>query len=316
MVASVAAKKGQKAEKASLARKTSSGGEVSPLDVSKPYEPVAPPRVVDEKPEAAGKLVPMPNQLYQGDSIETLSKWQDDYFHSCITDPPYNIARDRKGLSWAFSSHVTIDSEWDRFTTSEYEEWTAAWLKEVCRVTKENGNIFIFGSYHNIYQIGAIAARMDLRIVNSIIWAKPNAQPNITCRMFTESTEQVLWLCNNTQKKAKNWTFHYKHMKELNGGKQMRNFWEIPLTPPRERTHGKHPSQKPLRLMERLVLAGTNEGDRVLDCFAGSGSTLLACDRLERKWVGIERDGEYCEIAHRRLDEERKQRRLLPTAPR
>ena len=178
-----------------------------------------------------------------------------------------------------------------------------------------NGNIFIFGSYHNIYTIGAIAHRMDLRIVNSIIWAKPNAQPNITCRMFTESTEQVLWLCNNTKKKAKNWTFNYQHMKELNGGKQMRNFWEIPVTPKKEKQHGKHPSQKPLRVMERLVLAGTNPGDRVVDCFAGSGSTLLACDRLERRWVGIERDTEYCEIAHRRLDEERRQRRLISVSP-
>jgi site-specific DNA-methyltransferase (adenine-specific) len=130
--------------------------------------------------------------------------------------------------------------------------------------------------------------------------------------MFTQSTEQILWLCNNSNKKAKKWTFNYHHMKELNGGKQMRNYWEIPLTPMRERKHGKHPSQKPLKLMERLVLAGTNPGDRVLDCFAGSGSTLLACDRLNRKWVGIERDEEYCGIAHRRLEDERKQRRLFP----
>lgn len=296
-------------------RRTSSwqDGEVEPLDLQKPYEPVAPP--VPAEPQATGAL-PLVNQLYQGEALSTLKTWADDYFHATITDPPYNIARDRRGLSWAFSSHVTIESDWDRFTLEEYEAFTEAWLKEVCRVTKPNGNIFIFGSYHNIYTIGAIAARMDLRIVNSIIWAKPNAQPNITCRMFTESTEQILWLCNNSSKKAKNWTFHYHHMKELNGGKQMRNFWEIPVTPMRERTHGKHPSQKPLRLMERLVLAGTNPGDKVLDCFAGSGSTLLACDRLERRWVGIERDEEYCAIAHRRLDEERRQRRLFFTAPR
>lgn len=310
MVASVAAKKS--AKKASEPKRPILDGQVPPLDEGKPYEPVAPPRVVDTRAE---RILPMPNQLYQGDALETLQKWEDKYFHATVTDPPYNIARDRKGLAWAFSSHVTIDSEWDRFTGDEYEAFTAAWLKEVCRVTKENGNIFIFGSYHNIYTIGAIAARMDLRIVNSIIWAKPNAQPNITCRMFTESTEQVLWLCNNTQKKAKNWTYNYKHMKELNGGKQMRNYWEIPVTPQREKSHGKHPSQKPLKVMERIVLAGTNPGDRVLDCFAGSGSTLLACDRLERRWVGIERDPEYCEIAHSRVDGERRQRRLFPGSP-
>lgn len=308
MVSSVAEKQSASTKREKKNKPTWMNGEVDPFDLKKPYEPVAPPHVVDKR---ADKIVPMPNQLYQGDSLRTLHKWEDDYFHATITDPPYNIARDRKGLSWAFSSHVTIDSDWDRFTLEEYEAFTEAWLKEVCRVTKPNGNIFIFGSYHNIYTMGAIAARMDLKFLNSLVWAKPNAQPNITCRMFTESTEQMLWLCNNTNKKATKWTFNYKHMKELNGGKQMRNFWEIPVTPKREKAHGKHPSQKPLRLMERLVLAGTNPGDRVLDCFAGSGSTLLACDRLDRHWVGIERDGEYCDIAHKRIDDERKQRRLF-----
>ncbi len=286
-------------------------GEVEPLDVGQPYEPVPPPKV--HQHQRSG-IIPIGNQLYQGDTVETLQSFADDTFDCAITDPPYNIAKKgKKGLAWAFSSHVTMDEQWDAYSTDEYEKFTAAWLSELCRVVKENGNIFIFGSYHNIYTIGAIATRMDLRIVNSIIWAKPNAQPNITCRMFTESTEQVIWICNNTNKKAKKWTYNYQHMKELNGGKQMRNFWEIPVTPKRERVHGKHPSQKPLRVMERLVLAGTNPGDRVVDCFAGSGSTLLACDRLDRRWVGIERDEAYCDIAHRRLDDERRQRRLLKT---
>ena len=289
-------------------------GEVDPFDLDQPYEPVKKPVKAPKSKKRAdqeAKLFPLHNQLYKGDIIEVMSKWPDNHFDACITDPPYNIASDRKGLSWAFSSHVTIQDKWDRFTPDEYEQFTVNWLEQVCRVTKENGNIFIFGSYHNIYTIGALALKMDLRIVNSIIWTKPNAQPNITCRMFTESTEQVLWLCNNSQKKAKKWTFNYHDMKELNGGKQMRNYWDIPLTPKRERIHGKHPSQKPLRLMERLVLAGSNPGDLVLDCFAGSGSTLLACDRLNRNWVGIERESEYCDIAHKRLDDERKQRRLL-----
>jgi site-specific DNA-methyltransferase (adenine-specific) len=288
-------------------------GEVDPFDLNKPYEPVRAPAPVER---CADRIIPLGNQLYQGDVMETLQSWEDNTFHHAITDPPYNIARKgKKGLSWAFSSHVTMDADWDAYSTDEYERFTAAWLSELCRTVKENGNIFIFGSYHNIYTIGAIATRMDLRIVNSIIWAKPNAQPNITCRMFTESTEQVLWICNNTNKKAKNWVYNYQHMKELNGGKQMRNFWEIPVTPMRERKHGKHPSQKPLRVMERLVLAGSNPGERIVDCFAGSGSTLLACDRLDRRWIGIERSDEYCDIAHKRLDDERRQRRLLKVSP-
>lgn len=259
-------------------------------------------------------LTPQKNTLYEGDALQLLSSWPESHFDACITDPPYNIASDRKGLKWAFSSHVTISNEWDRFSDDEYEHFTMAWLQQVARLVKENGNIFIFGSYHNIFLIGALAKRLNLRIINSIIWAKPNAQPNITCRMFTESTEQILWLCNNSPKKATKWTFNYHHMKELNGGKQMRNFWTFPVTPKREKDHGKHPSQKPLQLMERLVLAGTNPKDRVLDCFSGSGSTLLACEKLNRHWYGIERDPEYGAISNKRIIHERKQRRLSLSA--
>lgn len=318
MVAAVARKSASPARsrrKKAAPKPTWQPGEVEPLDLGKPYVPVNPPMVTTDVPSDAPRVLPMHNQLYKGDTLETLKQWPDNYFDSTITDPPYNIASDRKGLKWAFSSHVTIENEWDRFTPDEYERFTMEWMQEICRVTKPNGNIFIFGSYHNIYTIGALAGKLDLKILNSIIWAKPNAQPNITCRMFTESTEQIIWLANNPKKKATKWTFNYHHMKELNGGKQMRNYWEIPLTPKREKIHGKHPSQKPLKLMERLVLAATNPGDLVLDCFAGSGSTLMACDRLERKWVGIERDDAYCDIAHARLDDERKQRRLFKTTP-
>ncbi|MEW5850725.1 MAG: site-specific DNA-methyltransferase [Myxococcota bacterium] len=260
--------------------------------------------------QRADKVIPAMNHVYGGDAIDVMRSWEPSIFHACITDPPYNIAANRKGLSWAFSSHVTLNEDWDRFTQDEYVDFTRVWLKEVCRLVKQNGNIFIFGSYHNIYTIGAVAREMKLRIVNSIIWAKPNAQPNITCRMFTESTEQILWLCNNHEDKAKNWTFNYHDMKEMNGGKQMRNFWEIPLTPPRERTHGKHPSQKPLAVMERLVLAGTNPGDRVLDCFLGSGSTALACEIHKRNWAGIERDDGYREMTMSRVKTWRDQKQI------
>jgi len=241
------------------------------------------------------------NQVFCSEAVSLMECWPENSFDACITDPPYNIARGKKGLRWSFSSHVTMESDWDRFSLSGYERFTEKWLSEVCRVTKKNGNIFIFGSYHNIYLIGAIAQKFDLRIVNSIIWAKPNAQPNITCRMFTESTEQIIWLCNNSQKFATNWTFNYQLSKEQNEGKQMRNFWSIPITPMGERKHGKHPSQKPLQLMERIVLLATSPGDAVLDCFAGSGSTLVACQKHCRNFVGIEQNEEYCSIAKARL---------------
>lgn len=244
---------------------------------------------------------PLANQVFCADAIELMKSWPESSVDACITDPPYNIAKKKRGLTWAFSTHVTMQSDWDRFVNNDYEAFTLAWLEQVSRVTRKNGNIFIFGSYHNIYLIGALAQKLDLRIINSIIWAKPNAQPNITCRMFTESTEQIIWLVNNTHKRAAHWTFNYEEAKKLNNGKQMRNFWSIPTTPASERKFGKHPSQKPLQLMERLVMLTTNVGDLVLDCFAGSGSTLLACQKHRRDFVGIEKDPNYCAISKARL---------------
>jgi site-specific DNA-methyltransferase (adenine-specific) len=243
------------------------------------------------------------NRVFCADALALMKSWPTGCIDACITDPPYNIAKKKRGLSWAFSSHVTMQSDWDRFGNDDYELFTLNWLKEVCRVTRKNGNIFIFGSYHNIYLIGALAQKLDLRIINSIIWAKPNAQPNITCRMFTESTEQIIWLCNNTYKRASKWVFNYEEAKKLNNNKQMRNFWSIPITPASEKKLGKHPSQKPLQLMERLVALTTLPGDLVLDCFAGSGSTLVACKNQQRLYVGIEQDKTYCSIAEARLNQ-------------
>lgn len=241
------------------------------------------------------------NKIFHEDSLSLLKKWPCSIIDACIIDPPYNIARDRIGLSWAFSSHVTMKSQWDRFSHDDYKKFTLEWMKEVVRVTKKNGNIFIFGTYHNIFTIGFLAKELNLRIINSIIWAKPNAQPNITCRMFTESTEQILWLCNNDDNKAKHWTFNYEVMKTHNDGKQMRNFWIIPTTPKSERLLGQHPTQKPLKLMERIVLAATNPKDLVLDCFSGTGTTLLALKMHGRHYVGIDNNQDYIDIAKKRL---------------
>ena len=245
---------------------------------------------------------PMDNEIYEGDCLEIMRQWEDAHFDHCITDPPYNMSK-RKGLGWAFSSHVTLEEEWDKFGRDEYIEFCHQWISEVSRLVKPNGNIIIFGSFHNIYQIGFVLRQMDLKIIQHIVWFKPNAQPNITCRMFTESCEHILWVCNNPVKEAKNWTFNYDIAKKLNGGKQMRNLWEIPLTPPRERSHGKHPSQKPLAVLERLILTCTNENDLILDCFSGSSTTAVSAQAHRRRWVMIEKNPEYNVIAQNRLRE-------------
>lgn len=260
---------------------------------------------------------PAINEIYEGESLETMRKWPDGCFDHCITDPPFNMSK-KKGLGWAFSSHITMQEAWDIFSSDEYLEFTYRWLTEVCRLVRDNGNIFVFGSYHNIYTIGFVLEQLDRRIINSIIHCKPNAQPNITARTLTESTEQIIWSCNNTRDRAKHWTFNYWVAKQLNRGKQMRNYWEIPYTPASEKRYGKHPSQKAEAVLERLILIGTKEGDAILDCFSGTGTTGVVAERLGRRWVMIEREPTYNEIARRRLAELRAQARLplpMTTSP-
>jgi site-specific DNA-methyltransferase (adenine-specific) len=154
---------------------------------------------------------------------------------------------------------------------------------------KPNGNILVFGTYHNIYQLGFILQNvLNRRILNSIVWFKPNAQPNITARTLTESTEQIIWAVNETPAKATGWTFNYWDAKEMNGGKQMRNLWDFPVTSKKERAAGKHPSQKPLALLERAVLLASQPGELLLDPFGGAGTLAVAAAKHGRDWLLIE----------------------------
>ncbi len=230
-----------------------------------------------------------------------MPSWRDASVDACITDPPYNMSR-RRGLAWAFSSHVTMEQQWDRFASDDYVKFTHRWLAEACRVVRPNGNLLVFGSFHNIYVIGFVLEHLlDRRILQQITWFKPNAQPNITGRLPTESTEYILWACNNTPRRATGWSFDYAASKAMNGGKQLRNLWQIPCTPRSERAGGKHPTQKPLELLERIVTLWTRPDDLVLDCFAGTGTTAVAAARLGRRWIGIEKDAEYAALARKRI---------------
>lgn len=249
-------------------------------------------------------IKPRVRKIYEGDAIEVMRQWPDATFDHCITDPPFNMSK-KQGLGWAFSSHVTMQEEWDIFSKDEYLQFTMQWLSEICRLVKENGNIFVFGSYHNIYTVGFVLQELDRRIVNSIIHCKTNPQPNITARMLTESTEQIIWACNNTTKKAKNWTFNYQAAKEIGGGKQLKNYWVLPYTHKTEKEFGKHPSQKPESVIERLIRIGSNEDDYILDCFSGTGTTGLVAERLGRRWVMIEKNVDYIKIARKRLRAQR-----------
>ncbi len=226
-----------------------------------------------------------------GDALDVLGRLPNSSFDACIVDPPYNMSK-KKGLTWAFSKHVTMQESWDQFTKEEYFGFSFRWISEVCRVVKPNGNLFLFGTYHNIYTLGFILQQLDRKVLNSIVWVKPNAQPNITCRMLTESSEQMVWACNNSNKDASKWTFNYQDAKAFNEGKQLRNVWTMPLTPRKERVAG-HPSQKPLALLERVVLIGTSPGDWILDPFSGVGTTAVAAHKHGRKFLVVEKLNRY-----------------------
>jgi site-specific DNA-methyltransferase (adenine-specific) len=263
---------------------------------------------VRERPTRLSASAPAANRVINGDCVTEMRGWPDGCVDHCIVDPPFNIGsgsgrKNRGGLGWAFSSHVTMAEEWDTFTQDEFFRFNRDWLREVCRVVKPNGNILVFGTYHNIYQLGFILRDvLDRRILNSVIWSKPNAQPNITARMLTESTEQIVWAINNTPAKATGWTFNYWDAKEINGGKQMRNVWEFPVTAKKERALGNHPSQKPLALLERAVLLASKPGELLLDPFGGAGTLALAAKKHGREWLVIESVDEYAELTRRRLE--------------
>ena len=255
---------------------------------------------------------PQPNRVIRGDALAAMRKWPEACIDHCIPDPPFNMSK-KKGLGWAFSSHVTMQETWDQFESDDFFRFNVEWLREVCRVVKPNGNIIVFGTYHNIYELGFILqSGLHRRILNSIVWYKPNAQPNITARMLTESTEQLIWAVNGApagKDKASGWTFDYWRAKEFNGGKQLRNLWEFGVTPKSERKEGSHPSQKPLGLIERLVELSTARGDLILDPFGGAGTLAVAAEAHDRDWVLVESTPEYATLARARLKAARAARR-------
>lgn len=234
------------------------------------------------------------NIIYD-DCLNVFPDIEDDSVDLIFADPPYNMSK-KKGLGWKYSKHITMQEAWDIFTKDEFFEFNIKWLSESKRILKPTGSIFVCGSFHNIFQIGFILQNMDLKILNDIIWYKPNAQPNITCRMFTQSTETLIWAA-----KQRGWKFYYDRVKKMNGNKQMRNLWELSLTAKKEKWAGHHPTQKPIALLERAILATTNKNDIVLDPFVGSGTTAVVSKMLGRRCIGIEKDKTNKLIIDKRL---------------
>lgn len=237
--------------------------------------------------------------LLQGDCIELLER-MDAKFDMIFADPPYFLSNG--GISLQSGKVVCVDKgEWDKGGTPEKirsfnEEWLA-----LCRNRlKDNGTIWISGTYHNIFSVANALTGLGFKILNVITWAKTNPPPNISCRYFTYSTEFIVW----ARKEAKlPHYYNYELMKRMNAGRQMTDVWHLPAVGRWEKSCGNHPTQKPLALLARILLAATRRGDTVLDPFAGSCTTGIAANLLERRFVGIDQCREYLEYGARRKQE-------------
>lgn len=220
-----------------------------------------------------------------------------------FADPPYFLSND--GITCKSGKMVSVNKgSWDEISNvNEKHKFNRKWIRLCKRVLKPNGSIWISGTLHNIYSIGMALEQEGFKIINNITWQKTNPPPNLACRCFTHSTETILW-AQKDDKKAKHY-FNYDLMKELNSGKQMKDVWTGSLTKRSEKKAGKHPTQKPEYLLERIILASTKEEDVILDPFMGSGTTGVVAKRMGRQFIGIEKNEEYYEIAKRRIENEK-----------
>jgi len=240
--------------------------------------------------------------LYHGNCFELLdaiiAKYPDGRFDMIFADPPYFLSNG--GITCHAGRMVKVDKgDWDKSRGPELNhEFNLEWLRRCQRALKPNGTIWVTGTLHVIFSVGYAMQQLGFKILNDITWEKPNPPPNLSCRYFTHSTETVIWAAKNDKSRH---FFNYDLMRELNGGKQMKTVWT--MTPPssEEKALGKHPTQKPIALIERCLLASTKEGDFILDPFLGSGTTAVAALRNGRRCVGIEADEAYVKLSIEKL---------------
>ena len=237
--------------------------------------------------------------LFNADTFELLPQFKFK-FDMIFADPPYFLSND--GISVQAGKIVSVNKgDWDRGGTPvQINEFNKRWIG-LCRdKLKENGTIWISGTYHNIFSVANSLTELGFKILNVVTWAKTNPPPNISCRYFTYSTEFIIW----ARKSAKcPHHFNYELMKQLNDDKQMTDVWRLPAIAPWEKSCGKHPTQKPLALLTRIILASTDKNAWILDPFAGSSTTGIAANLIGRRFLGIERESEFAEISRKRREE-------------
>ncbi|GAB7551084.1 site-specific DNA-methyltransferase [Novosphingobium sp. 11B] len=249
------------------------------------------------------ELLPL-GRILTGDCIEAMRTIPDASVDMVFADPPYNLQLGGD-LARPDGSHVdAVTNDWDKFSSfATYDQFTRDWLTEARRVLKPEGSLWVIGSYHNIFRLGAIMQDMGFWILNDIVWRKANPMPNFKGTRFTNAHETLIWASMGEKSK---YTFNYRAMKTLNDELQMRSDWVLPICNGAERLKkgGRkvHPTQKPEALLYRVMLATTNKGDVVLDPFFGTGTTGAVAKRLGREWIGCERESDYREAALERIE--------------
>lgn len=234
--------------------------------------------------------------LLNGDTLELLSKFEHK-FDMVFADPPYFLSNN--GLSIQSGQIVSVNKgKWDKSKGYEYiNDFNRKWLTLTREKMKDNATIWISGTHHNIFSIGQILQELDFKILNVITWEKNNPPPNFSCRFFTHSTELIIWA--RKKEKVPHY-YNYELMKQLNGDKQMKDVWKLPAIAPWEKTCSKHPTQKPLAVLTRLILASTKPKAWILDPFAGSSTTGIAANLLNRRYLGIDQEEEFLQISKNR----------------
>ena len=244
------------------------------------------------------------NKIVNGNSLEILKKIPDKTFDLVFADPPYNMQIGEK-LKRPDNSKVNgVNDKWDQFLNfKHYDDFCKSWLKECKRILKDNGTIWVIGTYHNIFRLGYHLQNLNYWILNDVIWRKNNPMPNFKGTRFTNAHETLIWASKN--KKSK-YTFNYQSLKCLNDDLQMRSDWMLPICNGKERLKkdGKkvHSTQKPEALIHRIILATTNKGDLIFDPFLGTGTTAVVAKKLGRQYFGIEKDKKYFLAAYQRIN--------------
>jgi modification methylase len=262
------------------------------------------------KPKAAAKVAKVDKKslpldsILKMDCIEAMRSLPDACVDMVFADPPYNLQLGGDLQRPDGSQVDAVDDDWDKFDNfAAYDKFTQEWLAEARRILKPDGTLWVIGSYHNIFRVGATLQDQGFWILNDIIWRKSNPMPNFKGTRFTNAHETLIWAAKSDKAR---YTFHYRSMKTLNDELQMRSDWVIPICGGKERLKlngtKAHPTQKPEALLYRILLACTNPGDVVLDPFFGTGTTGAVAKRLQRHWIGCERDSTYCKVAEERIE--------------